>query len=275
MTVTITVLCGGSHAAQTANIIMCADTLVTYCAAGVPASSNQNGTKIYDLPCGFFVAIADDISRSHQVVSYLQKQMEKLKPSDPRLTDLVKLAIDKTAEYVRLWMRREVLADYQYSEHEFLHDPNLVERTEIAHEIKSRVLATQLTIAGFSHANTPIMFFTDCVNTQEQSSPGFFCGGAGAELALSWLNFRGQNSFMSVQRSFYHVREAQAFSQLCPVVGGMHHVLLLRPGKPHFSLSQGSAVVTQWQTNYWPKPTDGLDNSIAWQELVANYGIPL
>jgi hypothetical protein len=274
MTVTIAALCGASHAAQTANIILCADTMITFCVSGVPASSNQNGTKIYDLPLGFFVAIADDISRSHQVVSYLYNEMKHFDAADPRLTDLIKLALDKTAEYVRLWMRREVLAEYGNTEDEFLHDQNLRDRAEIAHEIRSRVFSTQLSIAGFSHANTPVFFFTDCINTQEQSNPGFFCGGAGADLALSWLNFRGQNSFMSVQRTFYHVREAKAYSQLCPVVGGMHHVLLLRPGKAAFSVSEGSPVVTQWQNNYWTKPTDGLDKNIAWEELVANYGIP-
>jgi hypothetical protein len=71
MTVTIAAICDSNHATQQANIIMCADTMVTYCASGTPLSANQSGTKIFDLPCGFFAALADDISRSHQVESYL------------------------------------------------------------------------------------------------------------------------------------------------------------------------------------------------------------
>jgi|SRR5580698_1212845 hypothetical protein len=56
--------------AQTGNILLSADELITYSSDGVPFSSNRHGSKIYDLPCGFYVAIADDINRSHQVVSF-------------------------------------------------------------------------------------------------------------------------------------------------------------------------------------------------------------
>jgi hypothetical protein len=201
--------------------------------------------------------------------------MKNLDPTSPQLTDLIKLALAKTAEYVRLWMRREVLADYGYSEDEFLHDRKLTERAEIADEIKNRVFSTELTIGGFSHVGTPILYYTDCVNIQEQVSPGFFCAGAGTPLALSWLNFRGQHCHMSTQRTFYNVREAKAYAQLCPLVGGKHHVLLLRPGKPHFSLSQGSPLLTHWEQTYWPRPTSELDQATAWDELVASYGIPI
>jgi hypothetical protein len=91
MTVTIAALCDANNDTQTGNFIMCADTLVSYCSKGVPLSGNLDGLKIYDLPHGFYVAIADDISRSHQVVRYLYHQMQSFQVHDPRLVDLIEL----------------------------------------------------------------------------------------------------------------------------------------------------------------------------------------
>jgi hypothetical protein len=95
MTATIGVLCDLNHKTQRGNIILSSDELITYSSSGVPVSSNGHGHKIYDLPCGFYVAIADDISRSHQVVSFLHHRLKelKLRRSDTHTTDTVKLAL--------------------------------------------------------------------------------------------------------------------------------------------------------------------------------------
>jgi hypothetical protein len=252
---------------------MCADTLITFCSSGVPVSANQDGTKIYDLPHGFYVAISDDISRSHQVVSHLYREMEQFDGSDPRILDLTKLAIDRTAEYVRIWMRREVLAEYGVSLNEFLEAPQLAVRSEVANEIKNRVISTQLTIAGFSSTGNPILLFTDCVNTQEQSNPGFFCAGAGMGAALDWLNFREQKCFLSVPRTFYHVREAKQYAEVNPVVGGRNHTLLLRHGKPMVNVSEVRPTLQQWVSAMYPRETVALDKSVAWDQFAADYGI--
>lgn len=259
MTVTIAALCDANPSIQTANIIMCADTMISYCSGGVPISSNLGGTKLYDLPHGFYAAISDDISRNHQAGSFLYNEMKSLDPSDPYLVDLVKLAIDRTGEYVRLWMRREVLADYGISLDEFLGKGRLTKRAEIAREIKERSISAQFTVGGFGANGCPVLLYTDCVNTQEQTNPGFFCAGAGMTAALDWLNFRGQNCFMSTQRTWYHVREAKDYATICPVVGSLNTTILLRPGEPPLNVSAVTTLSDSWFNDMYPRLTDKLD----------------
>jgi hypothetical protein len=273
MTVTIGALCDATARVQQANIVMCADTLVSYCSGGAPISGNIGGTKLYDLPHGFYAAISDDISRCHQVISFLYNEMDGIKHADPRFLDLVKVALDRTAEYVRLWMRREVLADYGVSLKEFLGKKKLVERFEIASEIRSRAISTQITIGGFGHNLSPILLFTDCINIQEQTNPGFFCAGAGMGAALDWLNFRQQNCFMSTQRTFYHIREAKQYAEVCPVVGGLNHTILLRPNKPFENLSVVTPLLEGWVKAMYPRFTDSLDKGLAREQFMAAYGI--
>jgi hypothetical protein len=273
MTVTIGAICDANHQTQTGNVILDADTLISFTSAGTPVSSNVGGTKIYDLPHGFYVAIADDISRSHQVVSFLYNEIENLNPADPRLVDLIKLAVDRTAEYVRLWMRREVLAEYSVSLKEFLGKRRQIKRDEIANEVRNRVISTQLTIAGFGPKQNPILLFTDCVNTQEQTNPGFFCAGAGMGAALDWLNFRQQNCFMSMQRTWYHVREAKDYATVSPVVGNMNTTILIRPGKPFVNVSAVTPLFEDWMRKMYPRLTDGLDEPLRQQEFLAAYAI--
>jgi len=226
------------------------------------------------MPHGFYIAISDDINRASQVVSYLYTEMQKFQSSDPRLIDLVKKALDRTSEYVRLWMRSEVLADYGVTEDEFLHDATLVNRNEIALEIKNRAMSAQLTIAGFKETGAPILLFTDCVTSQEQGAPGFFCtGGAGHFAALSWLNFRQQNCYMSIQRTFFHVREAKQFSEVCPVVGRLNNTLLLRHRKSPVNLSALTPGLDTLFKNIFPRTTDALEKPDTWDWLATEYGI--
>src|SRR5271166_3840335 len=63
MTVTIGAICGASSALQTGSIVLCADTLVTWLdLQGNPITSSPAGSKLFDLPLGFYAAIAADIS---------------------------------------------------------------------------------------------------------------------------------------------------------------------------------------------------------------------
>jgi hypothetical protein len=274
MTITIAALCDASNKAQTGNFIMCADTLITWCANGLPISSKPNGSKIYDLPHGFYAAIACDISQSHQIISYLHPLMASLQASDPNFVDLVKLALEQTAEYVRLWMRREVLADYNVSLKEFLESNRLARRNEITKEINERILPTQMIVAGFTSIGRPMLFFSNGVNTEEQTNPGYFCcGGAGANAAMDWLNFRGQNSFMSTPRTFYHIREAKQFSEVCPIVGRLNNTLLLRHNKEPVDLSSVTPGLDVLFKNMFPRTTDALDNPDKWDWLVSEYGV--
>jgi hypothetical protein len=240
MTAIIGVLCDCNFEAQSGNIILSADKLITYSSEGIPVSSNNQGGKIYDLPNGFYAAIADDISRSHQIVSFLHTRMRRsnIEQNANSTVDLVKLALADTIDYVRVWIRREICADYGVSEDEFLHDDTLVERESIRAAIKAEIISTGLIVAGFSANKCPILFYTDCVGIQEQTNPGVFCGGSGSMAALNWLNFRGQNCFMSTQRTYFHVREAMHFAELSPVVGNTCATLLLQPGEPAVAIGE-------------------------------------
>ncbi len=274
VTVTIGAICGASHITQTGSIVLCADTLVTWTdAANTPITSNLAGSKLFDLPLGFYGAIAADISTSVQVVSQLYHLMNRISPDDPNRIDLIELALAETGEYVRTWMRREVLAEYRIGLDEFLHDPNLIEREAIKARIGDLLIPTRLIIGGFSLTGSPILLYTDCVNTQRQTSPGFFTGGAGEELARDWLNMREQNSFMSVQRTAYHVHEAKRFAERSPVVGQRHQAILLRYNQPMVSVGGDRPLLSSWLTGHMPRPTSDLDSAQAWDDFAQAYGI--
>lgn len=274
MTVTIGAICGANHATQTGNIVLCADTLVTWTdAANNPLTSNPAGSKLFDLPLGFCGAIAADISTSVQIVSQLYHLMSRISADDPNRIDLIELAIAETGEYVRTWLRKEVLAEYRVSLDEFLHDPNMLEREAIKARIGDLLIPTRLIIGGFSLIGSPILLYTDCVNTQRQTNPGFFTGGAGEDLARDWLNMREQNSFMSVPRTVYHVHEAKRFAERSPVVGQRHNVILLQHNQPYVDVSADTPLIMQWLSTYMPRLTRELDTPAAYADFARTYGV--
>jgi hypothetical protein len=264
MTAIIGLACDCNFTSQKGNILLCADQLVSYSASGVPVSSNAHGSKMYDLPCGFFVAIADDISRSHQVVSFLHNKITELgiSPESKETTDRVKLALARTADYVRLWIRKEICASYGVSEDEFLHDKTLAERESIRAELREAVLSTELIVGGFGYKSSLVLFYTNCVDIQEQVSPGIFCGGSGSLAALNWLNFRKQNCFMSTQRSYFHAREAMHFAELSRAVGPTCCTMLLRPEETPLTIGKDrdEKFITDWQNEFHVHQTDALDS---------------
>lgn len=284
MTVCIGALCDADPKTHSANIILCADNLITYSSGGTPVSSNQYGSKLFALPAGCHGAIADDISSSHVIISKLHDGMKGLKATDPKLLDKTKRALRETIQYARIWKRTEILAHYHVSEDEFLHDRKLVYRSAIQDELDNSPPPTELIVAGFS-VGCPILFYTDCVNIQEQSSPGFFTAGtephaafagAGRDAALHWLNYRGQNCFVSTQRTFYHVQEAKNFSELSPVVGKLTYTLLLRPGEPAFEINKANdSFMQEWIQKYAVRPSAELDKQPARDEFAGHLGITL
>ena len=274
MTVTIGAICGASHALQTGSIVLCADTLATWFdLQGNPISSNPAGSKLFDLPLGFYGAISADISTSVQVVSQLHHLMSRIAPNDPNRIDLLELALAETGEYVRTWMRKEVLGEYRVTLDEFLHDPALREREEIKARIGDLLIPTSLIIVGFSLTGSAILIYTDCINTQRQTNPGFFTGGAGDGLARDWLNMREQNSFMSVPRTVYHVHEAKRFAERSPVVGKRHQILLLRHNQPVVSVGGDRQIMNDWLSKYQPQNTAVLDSAEAYADLAKAYDI--
>lgn len=264
MTATVGILCDCNHNNNRGNILLCADHLITYSSNGVPVSSNANGTKIYDLPLGFFVAIADDISRSHQVVSFLHDRIIRLgiTSGSPSTTDKIKLALADTITYVKLWIRKEICADYGVSEDEFLHDSSLTERDNIRADLRAATISTELIVGGFGFNESPVFFFTNCIEIREETSPGIFCGGSGSEAVLKWLNFREQNCFTSTQRSYYHLREAMEFARISPVVGKTCATILLQPGENAVVIGadKDKFFLPEWIKRFFPPSTVALDD---------------
>jgi hypothetical protein len=273
VTVTIGAICGAESISQTGSIVLCADTLVTWTSDGVPVTSNPTGSKLFDLPLGFYGAISDDISRAVQVRSYLYHVMQSIPEDDTRRLDLIEAAIDATGEYVRSWMRQDILSRHGITIDEYLHDSRLAARAEIQAEIANEAIPTQMIIGGFSRTGSPVLIFTDCTHFQHQTSPGFFCGGAGGGAALDWLNMREQNSFMSVQRTAYHIHEAKRFAERSPVVGQRHQAILLRHNHPVVSVGGDRPLLLRWLGELMPRSTSGLDNAQAWEDFAQAYGI--
>jgi hypothetical protein len=263
MTSIIGMLSDADPIKTTGTLLLSADELISY----GTVSSNRNGSKIFDLPEGFYGAIADDISRCHQVISFLHHRMNVLgvKKGQPNSVDLVKKALADSGDYVRAWIRREICAEYGVSEDEFLHDPMLSERDQIRENLRSAALETQIIIIGFGPRNSPVLFFMDGINVQEQTNPGFFCGGSGSTAALNWLNFRGQNSFMGIQRSYYHLREAQAFAQLSRFVGNTTVTIMLTPEAPCVTIDapKDDQFLQTWRDQFFCKDSALLDSAEA------------
>lgn len=269
MTVCIGALCDANSAEHTANIVLCADTLVTYTESGIPVSSNPNGSKIFPLPLGFWCAIADDLTQSQVFVSKLADALKGLDANDPALHDLVKLAIEGTNEYARNWLRLSILQQFGVELGEYLDDPNLVQREEIRHEIANTRVPIEMIVAGFK-GTRPILFHTDSVNVQEQAILGFYTAndtrtiqsGSGADLALAWLNFREQMPFMTSQRTVYHILEAKRFAEQNPTVGKRSIVLFLTPkGASILDTIDGiPQILNTWKSACYVKTTEQIDD---------------
>jgi hypothetical protein len=269
MTVCIGALCDAKDVENTANIVLCADTLVTYAENGTPVTSNPNGSKIFSLPLGFRCAIADDLTQSQVFVSKLVEAMKELDHNDPALHDRVKLAIEGTNEYIRNWLRLSIVQEFGVTLGEYLHDPNLIDRDKIRKEIANSRLPIEMIVAGF-HGTRPILFYSDSVHVQEQAILGFYTAqdtrtaqsGSGADLALAWLNFREQMPFMSSQRTVYHILEAKRFAEQNPTVGKRTMVLFMVPG--HTSMWDTNTglpqIIQTWKAECYVKTTEQLDD---------------
>ncbi len=272
MTVTIGAICGVNSLRQSGCIVLCADTLISYAAEdGTPISANPSGGKLFDLPLGFFAAMSGDIATGNRVVSYLHQRMGTIPPDRPDRVELVETAIEETAEYMLLKVRREVLVNYGVALDEFLQNAELPSRWEILEEIKRQVTRASLVVAGFGSQGSPALLYTDCKSILPDTR--FTCAGAGAYAALDWLNMREQNVFMSVPRTVYHVHEAKRFAERSPVVGKRHQILLLRHNQPVVSVGGDRQIMDGWLSRYQPQNTAALDSAEAYADFAKAYDI--
>ncbi len=239
MTIAIAAMCGNTHASQRGNIIVCTDTLISW----GNHTSNTSGTKLYDLPHGFFATTASDVSRCRQFCGYLYAQLAKFEASDEAFVELVRLAIEDANQEFRASQLLTHLATFPVTKAEFLTDPDLVFRQQIIDEWRALSPEIDVIICGFS-GGSPMIVRTDGRHIQECMVPGFACSGSGESAALDWLNFRKQHGAMSVQRTYYHVREAHDYASLSIGVGELCNMLLLRPNEPYVDI--GACTPLRW-----------------------------
>lgn len=280
MTLIVGALCDADDRKHTANIILCADRRVTFSQGGIPVSSNPNGSKLFDLPCGFYGGISDDLTHGHVFVSKLADGMRNLDPADPALLDRVKLSLADTTQYAQAWMVKDILKQYGVSHNEWLHDKKLADRQQIQEELRTSRPLVEIIVAGFSRGH-PVLLYTDCVNIQEQTGLGFYTGGrrsvakrrpkgfmgaafagAAGDLALYWLNFRQQALFMSAQRTCFHMMEAKRFAHQNQTIGGETVILFLRPNEDTLALGYPPypSYFDGWSKEFWFKKTDRLQD---------------
>jgi hypothetical protein len=274
MTVGIAAFCEVDGSTQTGKIVIAADMKISYSDEDATlVSSNEVGRKIYDLPHGFYCLVAGDSSKSHEFVSALYGSLEGIERSDPRFVFLVKQSLLKTLEYLRLRTRTEMLAEWNVTVDEFLHDAALQDKAEIHQQLKDASYSFECILAGFTGDGAPVLFSGNCIRIDQHSSPGFFCIGAGKTHATDWLNFRKQNGFLSAQRTYYHVREATNWAQLSPVVGSTVNMLLLQHDKPPVDVGRLTPLMEGWHKEFFPKDTAALDKPEARRDFAQTFGV--
>src|SRR5271156_3603411 len=117
VTIAIGLLCDGGN-----SILLSADTMISYGSV----TSNQGGSKIYDLPLGLFAAVADDISSTQLFIGKLTEELKTITVGDPAFVDKVKIAMQSACADSLVPMRSDILSFVGITENEFLHDKKLV-----------------------------------------------------------------------------------------------------------------------------------------------------
>jgi hypothetical protein len=268
MTIAISAICDAHHDTQTGNILLAADTLISYDVF----SSNTNGTKLYSLPHGFFMTVGDSCSCCHQFNGYLYEGMESI-TFGSGFIEKVRLAISRAIELSMVWARSEIIANYGVTHEEYLHDRQMANREEIRYAIEEALLAIDVIVCGFSPRKEPIIVQITGSIVRECMNPGFACAGSGAPIALDWLNFRKQHNTLSTQRTYYHLMEALAHSKRSSPVGGSCHILLLKPEEPYKNVGLHSPLMQEWFDCFYPKPTELLDSAEQGQKFAEAFGI--
>jgi hypothetical protein len=262
VTIGIGMICGTRQVSHnqpaTGAVLMCADTMASFSTT----SSNQASGKMYEMPHGFCAAFSDDFAWSQKVILELHKRMRGVDPKSQSIRDEIKLEFCRSFEYAWLWYRGEVLRDKAHvTEDEFLHDVNLAPsvraRARRIWRTECRKIPCQMLLGGQTH-HGPLLLYGDYQAVREVSDHQVI--GSGSCAAQDWLNFREQNGFMSIQRSFFHMREAKRFSQLSAFVGSKTQYALMIDGQTHL-LQERGALMDNWGQEFGIRDTDKLDGA--------------
>jgi len=252
---------------DTASLLLCADTMATYSAPSpfiypltTTVATGPYQGKIYPLPHGFYCAFCDDYHWSHQIATELYGRMANLKPSSPGFRDEIKVEIENSFEYAFLWLRPEVLRnDVGIVLDEYLKgplDPNLRADAQAALQNAARNIPAELIIAGQTPRG-PLLLRANGTEIREITE--YAASGGPVESAINWFRFRGQQSSMSIPRSFFHMLEAKKFCELDPTVGRDHQFVLIPPTGPPSVLQDRGALSSNWISEFGLRPTNVLD----------------
>jgi hypothetical protein len=276
MTLVIGMMAGSKNAPipndpDISSILLCADTLASYVAPSALAlplqvvTTSPYQSKIYPLPHGFVAGFCDDFAVSHHVAAVLHVCLEKLDPSEPAFRSEARKAVVNAFKVTFQMFRPQYLISWGVSEDEFLHDPQL--DPALKQELTTRLneewerMPAQLIVAGQTK-NGPLLV-NACPGggmPWVRETTSYFAIGSPAESALSWLRFRRQHNGFSVQRSCFHMFEAQQFCQSDPAVGRYLQAVLLQPNENPLHLKGRGTLLDTWRTEFGLRSTDKLDS---------------
>jgi len=280
VTIGIGMLCGTrqeSIGPVRGTLLLCADTLATYVAGTTPITSNQNLTKIYDLPHGFYAAFSDDYHWAGMVITHLFHNMESVDMTHDGVRDLIKIAIRDSFDYAYSWFRGEYLRDQVgITNAEYLHDESLSAglRTEAQEAwIKAQYeVPAEIIVIGQTHRG-PVLYRANCREIRESSE--FFVTGSGSDLALNWLNFRSQHAYFSPQRSFFHMREAKRFAELNVTVGRNTQYVIVTEDGTASQITERGTLMDMWGNEFGLRDTDALERGERRTSFETNFSVRL
>jgi hypothetical protein len=265
MTIGIGLLCQSGKC-----ILMGADKRGTY---EFQKTANDECGKLFDLPFGFYGAIAGTIGYCEPVISELGHRMELLNENE-RSVEYIKRELRSALLHTHIdlvqaaLMQRCALTLNLYWKNKKI-APDL--RQYAQNVIESVQLPVQTIIGGFCRG-TPILLVSNGLEILEEVSPGKALIGGGAQAALYWLAYRRQNLSMSVQRSYLHLVEAKTFAETEKTVGPIaQYILITKDGwKP---LEGQDAFITDWERNYGLQSSAELDSEDKQRKFISAFSI--
>lgn len=273
MTVCIGMLCDKGNA-----ILMAADARGSYehPITGSLMTTNEECGKFYDLSHGFHACIAGTFNWCQMMISEIDEQIKPLPENQRNISGIQKAAGE--ALFRLYWhYADQQLKPLGIGLEEFRHDGRLVPplRKEAEQVLNALELPVGFVIAGYDKSS-PILTVSDdrCRSLQDVATPHFAALGSGSLAATFWLNFRRQNVYFSVQRSFAHLCEAKLFAQHNDAyVGDVGHFLLIRPDR-EMTVLGGHDLPGKLADEFSLKSTASLDTEERRREFADYFKIP-
>jgi hypothetical protein len=229
MTVCIGLVCGSGK-----YILLGADTRGSYGSV----TSNDQMSKLFDLPANYCAAMAGIGSYCEDVISELHHRMTEI--PDPEIApEQARQCIRDSYHQIFTELGKEaLLAGPKITMDQYLTDRRLVPtiRKQAKEALRSIEISGSLIVVGF-YKGAPVQFIAEpdlrdstALTIRSEINPGNALIGSGSVAALNWLNYRRQNIHFTLAQSFLHITEAKQFSEVEQTVGPFRQMVLLQPG---------------------------------------------